>query len=52
MNNLDSIWKKFVYLVNEPSWTVILNLTIKQITPKYNNVFLNKIISMKFNLII
>ena len=34
MNNLDSIWKKFVYLVNEPSWTLILDLTIKQIKLK------------------
>ena len=50
MNNLDSIWKKFVYLVNEPSWTIILDLTVKQIKLKYNNVFLNKIISIKFNL--
>ena len=40
----------FVYLANEPSLNLNLDSTIKQVNLKYNNAFVNKIMSMGLDL--
>ena len=49
------IWKKilllFVYLGNEPSSSSNLDLTIKRVKIKYNNVSMNKLINLRLELV-
>lgn len=41
----------FAYLTNQPSLIIDLDLTMKQVKLKYNNLFVNKFISMMLDLI-
>ena len=49
------IWEKilllFVYLGNEPSSSSNLDLTIKRVKIKYNNVSMNKLINLRLELV-
>ena len=39
----------FVYLVNEPNLSLVLDSNINQVKSKHNNMFVNKLVSMSLD---